>query len=265
MFKDKPVLQGSFNLELQLICKFSDKKVNINDARSHNIGANIFQEDSIHLTLDQYKIEISIKSNEDFSTFSKFDYRSLYTDRYISNTVCKSSRFIILEVGGYIFRALEESLDSEYFKNLINKNCIEAEHARSNIPISIKEANPDSVYQVIHWCLRGKIPMLWSINEIFELYRTAKRFLLLDDLCKVIITFISNTICEHNFGQVYEFAFEIENIDLEKLVLIKWKENRVKYETTSQLHELFERNDDLDLRFNLIMKMHGDAPRIWFL
>ena len=98
--------------------------------------------------------------------------------------------------------------------------------------------------------------MIWRPSAIFELYRVADYFLM-KDLCDAIIKFISSTFCEYNFGQVYEWALEIGNVELEKTVFKKWNENGEKFGATDQIQKLIERNESPDFFMKLLMKMHG--------
>ena len=161
----------------------------------------------------------------------------------------------LYEVDGYAFHASKHFLiKNDYFNALINGFFIESDQSKSiDNPISLKDVNPETFYEILQWLYTCDIPMIWRPSTLFELYRAADYFLM-PDLCDAIIKFVTATFCEHNFGQVYEFALKIGN---KELVFKKWKENREKFEATDQLKELVKRNDDYDFFVHFQLKMQG--------
>ena len=242
--EEEPNFFGSFYYEFDLVLKSDGKRVPgfvkyelRRSTKYFKKGSgrgyiNFFPGDDISRpTLSQYQVLIRIKPNEKLSTFSNNDHSLDIFDQFFSRINYKETSIVSFEVDGYIFQSLKNVLLSDYFKTLLDGFFTEGTQSKSGIPISIQEVKPETFYEILRWLHTGDIQMIWKPTSLFELYRTANYFQI-QDLCNVIIKFITATFDEYNFGQVYEFANEIANDYLAQAVLSKWKEswkeNRVK-------------------------------------
>ena len=272
---EEPNYFGSFDFDFDLVLKSTGKRVPgfVKQIGYHTscfkkgIGAGhseFFPKDDIsQITLSKYQILLFIKPNESLSTFlnSPVDYSSDIYDRMVSQINNKEASNVSFEVDGYKFHALKNFLNAtSFFETLLSMT--KADEPDQNAPISLKEIkiNPETFHQILQWLYTGDIPMIWKPCTLFELYRAADYFLM-PNLCDAIVKFITATFCEHNFGQVYEFALRVGNKELEKAVFKKWKENRDKFEATDQIRKLLERNDDSNFFLNLALKMHGSKAQ----
>lgn len=236
-------------------------KLDFDFKRGSVLTASVFYQGEIWKeSRSLYRIEVRIIPTESLSTFSEtlIDQNSNSYKRLISHLNNKLTSDVSFDVDGSILYASTFLLlANDYFKALLNGKFIESAQSKSlDTPIVLREVKPETFIQILQWLYTGDIPMIWKPSALFELHRTADYFLM-DDLCKAIIEFIMGTFCEYNFGQVYEFAVRIGDLELEKAVVKDWKENRALFLATNEIKDLIERNPGDEYLVRLIRSIQG--------